>query len=186
MVVTPPVVVAPVLVLNNTPDLTRQLVWGRFSSADQLPLQLWAPYDTAKDGRSVTVGELGQYALWRTGPTQSISSSLKGEVQFDIHAGEAYFQQGNQLLKAEISNPTLSINFDKATFSSSLTVSQAQTGSTSLQVTGKMNDEGIFVGTSTGQRVAGAVSLNGKEAGFLFSRDYAGGAFKGITLWNAR
>jgi FecR protein len=186
-VVTPPVVVAPpALVLNNTPDLSRQLVWGRFSSADQLPLQLWVPYDTAKDGRSVTVGELGQYALWRTGPTQSISSSLKGEVQFDIRSGEAYYQNGSQVLAAQISNPALSINFDKATFSSSLTVSQAQIGSSSLQMTGKMNDEGVFSARSASQMMAGAVSLNGKEAGLLFSSDYAGGAFKGITLWNAR
>ena len=188
-VVTPPpapVVAAPVLLLNNTPDLSRQLVWGRFSSADQLPLQLWVPYDTAKDGRSVTVGELGQYALWRTGPTQSISSSLKGEVQFDIHSGEAYYQKGSQLLAAQISNPALSINFDKATFSSSLTVSQAQIGSASLQMTGKMTDEGIFSGRTASQMMAGAVSLNGKEAGLLFSGDYAGGAVKGITLWNAR
>ncbi len=185
-VVVEPTPVVPVLTLHNTPDLTRDLVWGRFSSADQLPLQLWVPYETAKEGRSVTVGELGQFALWRNGPTQSISSSLKGEVQFDIHAGQAYYQNGAQLLAAEISNPALSINFDKSTFNSSLTVSQAQVGSASLQVSGKMNDEGVFVGSSTGQRVAGAVSLNGKEAGFLFSRDFAAGAFKGMTLWNAR
>ncbi len=184
--VAPVVVAPPVLVLKNTPDLSRQLVWGRFTSADQLPLQLWVPYDTAKDGRSVTVGELGQYALWRTGPTQSISSSLKGEVQFDIHSGEAYYQKGSQLLAAQISNPALSINFDKATFSSSLTVSQAQIGSASLQMAGKMTDEGIFSARSASQVMAGAVSLNGKEAGLLFSSDYAGGAFKGITLWNAR
>ncbi len=181
-----PTPIAAVLTLHNTPDLTRDLVWGRFSSADNLPLQLWVPYDTAKDGRSVTVGALGQYALWRNGPTQSISSSLKGEVQFDIHAGEAYYQKGSQVLAAQISNPALSINFDKSTFNSSLTVSQAQIGSTSLQVSGKMNDEGVFSGVSPGQMVAGAVSLNGKEAGLLFSRDYAAGAFKGMTLWNAR
>ena len=151
-----------------------------------MPLQLWVPYDTAAQGRTVTVGELGQYALWRNGPRQSIPTSLKGEVQFDIHAGEAYFQSGTQLLAAQISNPTLSINFDKATFSSSLTVTQAQIGSTSLQMSGKMNDEGVFSATSPGQVMAGAVSLNGKEAGLMFSRDFAGGAFKGMTLWNAR
>ena len=188
----PPVAVAqptpptPVMTLHNTPDLSRQMVWGRFSNADELPLQMWVPYASAQEGRSVTVGELGQYALWRTGPTQSISSTLKGEVQFDIHAGEAYYQKGSQVLPAQISNPALSINFDKATFSSSLTVSQAQIGSAALQISGKMNDEGVFSATSPGQLVAGAVSLNGKEAGLLFSRDYAAGAFKGMTLWNAR
>ncbi len=182
----PEVVAPPVVPVALAPDLSRQLVWGRFSSADQLPLLLWTPYESAKEGRSVTVGELGQYALWRTGPAQSLPSSLQGEVQFSLHAGEAYFQQGSQTLAAEISNPALSINFDKATFSSSLTVSQAQIGSVSVQASGKMNDEGIFLSVGTGQRVAGAVSYNGKEAGMLFSRDFGAGAFKGITLWNAR
>ena len=65
-------------------------------------------------------------------------------------------------------------------------MSQAQIGSTSLQMSGKMNDEGIFSAASPGQVMAGAVSLNGKEAGLMFSRDFAAGAFKGMTLWNAR
>jgi hypothetical protein len=34
--------------------------------------------------------------------------------------------------------------------------------------------------------VAGAISYDAKEAGFLFNRDNALGVFKGITLWNSR
>jgi hypothetical protein len=186
IVVATPAVLPPVQVVNNTPDTSRQLVWGRFSSADQLPLQLLVPYDTAKDGRSVTVGELGQFALWRTGPKQTLPPTLIGEVQFAMRSGEAYYQQGTQVLPATITNPALSVNFDRSTFSSSLTVSQAQAGNVFLQVAGKMNDEGIFLGTSAGQRVAGAVSRDGQEAGYLFSRDHGAGVFKGVTLWNVR
>ena len=184
--VVPAPALPPIQVVNNTPDTSRQLVWGRFSSADQLPLQLLVPYDTAKDGRNVTVGELGQFALWRTGPKQTLPPTLIGEVQFAMRSGEAYYQQGTQVLPASIANPALSINFDRSTFSSSLTVSQAQTGNVTLQVAGKMNDEGIFLGTSAGQRVAGAVSRDGQEAGYLFSRDHGAGVFKGVTLWNVR
>jgi hypothetical protein len=191
-----PVIVTPVLPIASTPppdiatpiapDTSRQLIWGKFSYAEQLPLQLLAPYATASEGRSATVGEVSQLALWRTAGGPSTSPALKGEVQFGMRSGEAYLQQGSQLLPATITNPALSINFDKATFNSSLTLTQAQTGSVPLQVSGKINDEGIFVGVAPGQRVAGAISYDGKEAGFLFNRDNALGVFKGITLWNSR
>ena len=177
----PPEIATPI-----APDNTRQLIWGKFTYAEQLPLQLLAPYATAAQGRSVTVGEVGQLALWRTAGGPSMSPALKGEVQFAMRSSEAYLQQGTQLLPATITNPTLAINFDKATFASSLTLNQAQTGSVPLQVSGKINDEGIFVGIAPGQRVAGAISYDGKEAGFLFNRDNALGVFKGITLWNSR
>jgi hypothetical protein len=176
----------PVLALQNTPDLTRQLVWGKFDRADKLPLQLLTTYDAAKEGRSVSVGDLGQFALWRNGPNQTLASSLKGEVQFDIRAGEAYLQQGTAMLPATLSNPSLSVDFDRARFATSLTLNQAQTGDVTLQATGKMDDEGNFLSVVAGQRVAGAVSFDAKEAGYWFSRDHALGVFKGVTLWNAR
>lgn len=172
-------------VIATAPD-THQLIWGKFSYAEQLPLQMLVPYATASQGRSVTVGEISQHALWRTAGGPTTSPALKGEVQFAMRSGEAYLQQGTQLLPATITNPTLAINFDKATFASSLTLNQAQTGSVPLQVSGNLNAEGVFVGVAPGQRVAGAISYDGKEAGFLFNRDNALGVFKGITLWNSR
>jgi hypothetical protein len=186
LVAPPAVAPAPVPVPAPALPATQQLVWGKFSYAEQLPLQLLVPYATASEGRSVTVGAIGQHALWRTAGGPDVSPSLKGEVQFAMHSGEAYLQQGTQLLPAAITNPALSINFDKATFNSSLTLTQAQTGSVPLQVSGNINAEGVFVGVAPGQRVAGAISYDGKEAGFLFNRDNALGVFKGITLWNSR
>jgi hypothetical protein len=80
----------------------------------------------------------------------------------------------------------LSVDFDRARFATSLTLNQAQTGDVTLQATGKMDDEGRFLSVVAGQRVAGAVSFDAKEAGYWFSRDHALGVFKGVTLWNAR
>jgi len=59
-------------------------------------------------------------------------------------------------------------------------------GAATINASGKLSDEGLFLSLSTGQRVAGAVSYDGTEAGYLFSKDHASGVFKGITLWNAR
>jgi hypothetical protein len=56
----------------------------------------------------------------------------------------------------------------------------------SLNVNGKVNEEGVFVGTNATERVAGALSLDGSKAGYLFSKDVNAGTFKGVTLWTRK
>lgn len=176
----------PVVQLNNTPDLGRQLVWGEFSSPEKLPLDLLVNYADAKTGRKVTVGNLGQFALWRNGETSTLPKGLAGIVQFDIHGAQAFLQRDTEKLPVVVSAPALSVDFDRARFDTSLKLTHVLTGDVTLRASGKMSDEGIFVQAAEGQRVAGAVSLNGKEAGYWFSKDSASGVFKGVTLWNAR
>jgi hypothetical protein len=149
-------------------------------------LELLAGYTEAQKGRKVTVGDLGQFALWRNGDTSTLPKGLAGTVQFDIHGAQAFLQRETEKLPVVVSAPSLSVDFDRSRFDTSLTLNHALTGDVTLRASGKMNDEGIFVQAGQGQRVAGAVSLNGKEAGYWFSKDSASGVFKGVTLWNAR
>jgi len=174
-----PVAVVPVPVF-------KQLVWGRFTSAKELPLQLLVSYDEARQGRHVTVGELGQYALWRANPSGRLDGSLHGQTEFTLTASEAVFQTKSEVSLAEIQKASLTVNFDRARFDASLTLNHALTGAVSLSATGKVNDEGVFSGGTIGQRIAGALTRDGKEAGFLFSRTHELGVFQGVTLWNAR
>jgi hypothetical protein len=44
----------------------------------------------------------------------------------------------------------------------------------------------VFVGVNATDRVAGALTRNGKEAGYLFSKDVSAGTFRGITLWGRK
>ena len=175
-----PVVAVPAI------ELPKQLVWGRFNTAEKLPLQLPVAYETARQGRHVTVGELGQYALWRADPVGRLDASLHGQTQFTLAAGEAVFQTASQVSAAQIQNASLAVDFDRSRFDASLGLSHAKTGVVMLNVNGRINDEGVFIGSSTNQRLAGALSLDGKEAGFLFSRTHELGVFRGVTLWNAR
>ena len=177
VVVEPIVVPAPVF---------KQLVWGRFTSAKNLPLQLLVSYDEARQGRHVTVGELGQYALWRANPSGRLDASLRGQTEFTLTAGEAVFQTKSEVLSAEIQKASLKVDFDRARFDAGLTLNNALTGAVTLKTTGKVNDEGVFSGGISGQHVAGALTRDGKEAGFLFSRTHELGVFQGVTLWNAR
>jgi len=184
----PPVPQPPpvVLALQNTTDLSRQLVWGQFSGADKLPIDFLATYGQARQARMVTVGSLGEFALWRSGDTPTLPKGLAATVQFDIHSAQAYLQRDAAKLPVAVSAPSLAVDFDRSRFDTSLTLTHTLTGSVTLQASGKMNDEGIFVQVAAGQRVAGAVSLNGKEVGYWFTKDNAAGVLKGVTLWNAR
>lgn len=173
-------------VVPHSLALPKDLVWGRFSGADSLPLQLPVSYAQAKIDRHVTVGELGQYALWRSNPSGALDRGLAGQAQFDLAAGEAIFVQSSGTSAAQLQSARLGVDFDRSTFSAGGTVAHAVTGAVNFAVDGKVNDEGVFWGGNAAQRVAGALTRDGTQAGYLFSKEVAQGIFQGITLWNVR
>lgn len=186
----PPLVVPPVNEPPVTPpvvvQLPTQLVWGKFSNPQKLPFTLPVAYADVKDGRHTTVGELGQYVLWRDGVNGPLDKSLRGQAQFALAAGEAFYQQAGKTLAVNLTDPRLQVDFDRLSFNTQIGLSGAGVPAQQLNVSGRMNDEGVFLGTASGQRVAGALSRNGVEAGYLFKIDKSAGQYQGITLWNAK
>ena len=180
---TPPVAVVVAPVVAPTPP---QLVWGRFSSASALPVALTLPYAEAQQGRHVTVGELGQYALWRANPSGAMDASLRGKADFTLAGAEAVLVGISGVSAAVVTAATLSVDFDLSTFFASVGLHHQATGSAALAVNGRVNEEGVFVGVNATDRVAGALTRNGKEAGYLFSKDVSAGTFRGITLWGRK
>ena len=166
--------------------LPAQLVWGRFSSADELPMQLPVAFAIASQGRHVTVGELGRYVLWRDNPSGRLDPGLSGQVQFNLAAAEAVFSGAGGLSEAQVRAASLAVDFDRSAFGAGVTVSHASTGDVAFSVNGRINDEGMFWAGNSAERVAGALSRDGREAGYLFTKEHAQGTFRGVTLWNAR
>lgn len=164
-------------------ELPKQLVWGRFSTASALPQQLLTSYADASQGRHVTVGEMFEYALWRANPSGTMSDSLKGQADFRLAGAEAVLVQSSGISTAKVTSATLGVDFDNAQFKASVGLQHAATGVAAINVSGKINNEGVFVGTNATDRVAGALSRDGTEAGYLFNKDVAAGTFRGITLW---
>lgn len=162
------------------------LVWGRFASATALPTQFLVAYEQALQGRHVTVGELGEYALWRSNPVGRLDPSLKGEASFTLNNAEAMLVQPSGTTAAQVNGASLSVNFDRSTFAAGVSLSHQATGAVTLNVNGKVNEEGVFVGTNATERVAGALSLDGSTAGYLFSKDVSAGTLKGVTLWTRK
>ncbi len=170
--------------LKPTPaDMPRQLVWGRFSSASALPQTLMVAYSEASQGRHVTVGELGEYALWRANPTGRMNADLTGQANFRLAGADAVLVQPTGVSTAQVTAATLGVDFDRSLFKATVGLQHASAGATTINVGGKINEEGVFVGTNANERVAGALTRDGTEAGYLFSKDVAAGTFRGITLW---
>jgi hypothetical protein len=185
--VTPVTPSVPATVVATAP-LPAGLVWGRFSSASVVSSTLaMLPFAEASAGRHVTVGELGEYALWRAGPSGRLDPSLKGTATFALASAEAWLTQpSGTTSSALVQAATLGVDFDQSTFSASVALNHAATGNVSLAVAGKVNNEGVFVGTNATERVAGALTRDGKEAGYLFSKDVSAGTFRGVTLWGRK
>lgn len=180
----PPAVI-PAPAPEPTPvPLPTQLVWGRFSDSSQLPLSLPVAYGQASAGRQVTVGELGAYALWREGP--AALAPLRGTADFALAAGEGYYSGGGQVTALTLSQPQLQVDFDRMQFATRLGMSAANAPVAQLNVTGKINAEGVFLGRAPDQRVAGALNAQGTEAGYLFQLNAPAGVYNGITLWTKK
>ncbi len=186
-VTVPPPVQPPVVEVQPPPAavaLPRQLVWGRFSDASQLPLSLPVAYAQAKAGREVTVGELGSYALWREGP--GAMASLRGTADFAMAAGEGFYSAGGQNTTLSLSQAQLQLDFDRMRFATSLNVQAVNVPAAQLNVSGKINTEGVFLGRTADQRVAGAIAAQGTEAGYLFQINAPSGVYNGLTLWTKK
>ena len=182
----------PVVVPDPTPaplPMPTQLVWGRYATASAIPvtpvMTLPVSYAQASEGRHVTVGEPFEYALWREGTRGSIDKGLRGLVSYSFVAGEAYFQAAGAAVgsQAKIDSAKLSIDFDLSRFDSAFKVTHSATGQVSIAASGRMNDEGVFTGGTNLERVAGAVSKDGSEAGALFTKSIEVGTVRGISLF---
>jgi hypothetical protein len=164
-------------------ELPKQLVWGRFSTTSALPQQMLASYAEASQSRHVTVGELFEYALWRANPSGAMSNDLRGQADFRLAGAEAVLVQNSGISTAQVTSATLGVDFDNSLFKATVGLRHATAGAADINVNGKINNEGVFVGTTATDRVAGALSRDGTEAGYLFNKDVAAGTFRGITLW---
>ena len=175
------------------------LVWGRWGGATPQD-NLTIPFVNALQGRSVTVGD-GGFFLFRTeNNVPNLLSVQQGNLNFALQGSQAYFLDvGNNMHAASVTSGSLGINFSSLNFNTTLNVTSSPFGSTSpiaqsLQSSGQINPStGIFLSSSlysstpqgaiAPSTVAGAVSLDTRQAGYIFTLPSALGQFKGATLW---
>lgn len=185
------------IALTGLLSSVNELFWGRWPTNAVPGDGLTQSFASAMASGDVTVGD-GYYFLFRS-PTSAampnLLPGLQGQASFALQSSSAYFTSNanGQPSAVTVLGGTLGMNFSQDSFSTSLNLSSNQTGNQSLSVSGALStNNGIFIGTNaaSGAHVAGALSFDALQAGYLFSmpvqNGLTGGSLSGATLWGRK
>ena len=172
--------------LASAPDQKGQLAWGRWTFASPGDDKIAVPFVVASLGRQITVAD-GTAGLFRandpSNPDQQLRPSTEARVDFRLSRAQATFDTDGRKEIASVDGGTLMLDFSHRTFATALALSSASAGKSEFRMAGDVRSDGTFAVRDLDQHIAGAVSLDLKEAGYLFERATSGGMFRGKTLW---
>ncbi len=180
-------IAAPGAVNLNVPsDLNRQLVWGRWTFASSANDNVSVPFSQAWTGRDPTSASDKYGALFRSrdanNPDGLLNPGTDAKFDFALTRATASYESNGRSEAATV-NGSMTIDFGRRTFATALGLSSASGGKTELRAGGSIAADGTFAVSDATQKVSGALSYDGKEAGYLFERSVIGGLFRGKTLW---
>ena len=163
----------------------RQLVWGRYADTPLATDRLALGFEEASSARRISVGNF-EYGLFRSelGPRR-VASDL-GLVGFQLTSAQAVFNAETGVVAMSVNGGSLNIDFQRNSFNTILDLSADQVGQVLFAAEGKLADGGFLRAFEATQRVAGAVSFDGTEAGYLFEKQILGGSLSGLTLWGSQ
>jgi len=166
-----------------------RLIWGRWARDPIANDSLTVPFLDAMRGNEVTVGD-GYYFLFREPSNINVLPTLTTKTDFGLKSSSAYYRNAaNEMVPATVSNGSLSIDFGAKTFATQLGLSAEGSGLQSFSQSGTINaGNGIFLGRSGPEAaptssLAGAISLDARQVGYLFKTQVGRGTFVGATLW---
>ena len=163
----------------------RQLIWGYYADIPLAQDRLALPFEQAIADRSITVGSL-DYGLFRAEPGPRRLARDLTMVGFQLTSAQAVFNYETGVAAMTVNGGNLDINFQDNTFNTALDLMSDSTGQIIFSADGKIADGGFLQAIEATQRVAGAVSFDGAEAGYLFEKQIDGGFISGLTLWDGQ
>lgn len=164
----------------------RNLIWGRWSEGQAEQERITVAMADAQAGRDVTIPGGSDYLLFRDGNGGERIERGLGPVSFDLVSAQAFYHSDSGVAAMAVNGGSLDINFDSNQFATSLQMNHSLTGDVSFEASGRLYDGGYFHTRSDTERMAGAVSLDGKEAGYFFEKQLENGGIQGLTLWDNR
>jgi hypothetical protein len=109
-----------------------------------------------------------------------------GVAKFKLADSESYLMAADKTLTAgRVSDTNLVIDFANRKFDTSLVVNVNGFAPTEIRASGDVSFQGLFMTetTSPDTIVAGSLSKNGDQAGYLFQRNTGNGLIIGATRW---
>ena len=176
----------PEQAIEITDIADRQLIWGRYAGAGfDGQERITLPLDEAQLGRGITVGNF-DYGLFRSGNGSKRLDSGLTVVSFGLSSAQAFYNSSSGVVAMEVGGGTLDINFQENSFATLLNLNHNLTGELNFTASGRLFDGGYFHSRTDGKTIAGAVSLDGSEAGYFFEQQLLQGDIQGLTLWNSQ
>ncbi|KRB85139.1 hypothetical protein ASE07_21490 [Noviherbaspirillum sp. Root189] len=168
----PPVAIAPA-----------KFWWGRWKPFVE-PGKESAGFDAANlPGRESVFGN-SVFSLFRESGTVVVPNS--GVGKFQLADSEAYMMTDRKLTAAQITSPSLTIDFGNRRFDTSLTINSADSAPVLVQSSGTVTHQGLLLGgTNTpNTKLNGLLSSGGDQAAYVFERGLSGSqSVLGVTRW---
>ena len=98
-----------------------------------------------------------------------------GLVGFSLNSAQAVYNSSSGVFAVRVNGGSLAIGAEN-TFQTALELTHDLTGQIGFSAAGRLFDGGYFRDIRDHQSVAGAVSLSGSEAGYLFEQSLADGS----------
>ena len=178
--------VIPVVVL---PPEVKQLVWARLAAVAADGDTISRSFAQAlQNGREGTVGN-GTYSLFRGAPATgpAILASSDTFANFRLAGAAAQFvrtELGVDFIESvQVGSGTLNVDFAKSTYATQLNVSNTRIGADVVTSNGIVKPNGVLQTQGGNAFTSGALSLDGKEAGYFFLKSLPAGQLSGITQW---
>lgn len=190
----PPVVSEPEPPPPEMPVQANQLAWVRYTwinkpGSDTFSRSLEEALAAGLEKAAANSG----YALYRPASTDGNSAAgmmasqaaAEPVVNFRLANATAHLFRG-AFVPAEnvdVHSGALTVDFARSNFATRLDVSNATIGAENVSASGAILPTGVFKADSGNAAIAGALSSDGREAGYAFEKTLAPGVLRGITLW---
>lgn len=186
LTLTPAVIAAATPVVG--PPQVNQLIWSRYIWVQTMAGDTF----TRSLGEALAVANYdrlpgnGTYLLFRpTGASGEALTSPDAIANFRLGNSTAQlaFASGLPSESVNVNDGTLSVDFTRSTFATRLALSSQTIGSDAIVASGSITSSGVLQATNSNAAINGALSLDGKEAGYAFDKAVAAGNLRGVTLW---
>ncbi|CAN0411443.1 unnamed protein product [Discosporangium mesarthrocarpum] len=169
---------------------SRELLWGRFSQfgSDDIPEELeriTVSFAEASQNREATVGNF-DYGLFRRDLYNEGLQIDPQVLSFRLSSAQAFYNSASGVIAMDVTGGSLDVDLIENNFSTQLSLDSDATGLVDFNAAGRVLDGGFFNSRSAEQRIAGAISLDGREAGYFFERQLEEGGIEGLTLWDSQ